>query len=332
VDRADAIMTCSVALCTYNGAAYLVDQLESIAAQSRPPDELVVCDDASGDDTVAMVRAFAARARFPVRLTANTDRLGSTRNFERAIAACTGDFIALSDQDDVWHPDKLRVIENRFLLAPGVGLVFSDADVADDALRPRGPRLWARIGLDESQRRLIASGRALDVLVQGWTVTGATMAFRSRFRSLCLPVPTDVSPMIHDGWIALVVAAVAEIDLIDEPLITYRQHSAQQLGAPPPKAPASAPGGLAALRRVTSFAAPIATLRALGERLSAHAHAFDVDTASRTIDRMLRHYEGRASLPRRRVQRLPVIVRELTTGRYHRYGSGLRSAVKDLVS
>lgn len=325
-------MTLSVALCTYNGAAYLPDLLESIAAQSRPPDELVVCDDASIDDTVAVVRAFAARARFPVRLEVNAHRLGSTRNFDRAIAACTGDIIALSDQDDVWRQDKLRLIEDRFLQAPAVGLVFSDAEVADQTLSPRGPGLWARVGLDESRRRLITSGRALDVLVPGWTVTGATMAFRSKFRELCLPVPADVAPMIHDGWIALAIAAVADVGLIDEPLITYRQHSAQQVGAPHPGSHRAAAGGLAARRRVTSYAHVIAPLRALRQRLCAHADTFGAGPALRTVDDMLLHYEGRGHLPRSRLQRLPVILRELMTRRYHRYGRGLRSAVKDFVS
>src|SRR5262245_36412717 len=121
----------SVALCTHNGAAYIADQLASLAAQSRRPDELVVRDDASEDDTPAIVQAFAARAPFPVRFERHASRLGSTRNFDGAIAACTGDLIALCDQDDVWRADKLSAIERRFGGQPGVGMVFSDADLVD---------------------------------------------------------------------------------------------------------------------------------------------------------------------------------------------------------
>src|SRR6185295_6827977 len=102
-------------MCTWNGAAYLRDQLESIAAQTRLPDELIMCDDASIDGTPAIARAFAARAPFPVRLEINEATVGVRQNFTKAIAACTGDLIALSDQDDVWRPDKLRVIEDRFV-------------------------------------------------------------------------------------------------------------------------------------------------------------------------------------------------------------------------
>jgi len=99
--------TVSVALCTYNGAAYLGEQLDSIVAQSRPPDELVVCDDGSTDGTVGLLQAFVPEAPFPVRLYRNERNRGFAKNFERAISLCTGDFIALSDQDDVWKPEKL---------------------------------------------------------------------------------------------------------------------------------------------------------------------------------------------------------------------------------
>src|SRR5262245_17891451 len=208
----------SVALCTCNGAAYLPDQLASIAAQTRVPDELVVRDDASDDDTAAVVQAFAARVAFPVRFERNAVRLGSVRNFDGAIAACTGDLIALCDQDDVWRPDKLKAIERRFHESPDVGLVFSDAELVDAALQPIGARLWERVGFDSRRQRFWRTRGALTTLVPGRIVTGATLAFRSTFRALVLPTPEGIAPMIHDGWIALAIAAVADVDLIAEPL------------------------------------------------------------------------------------------------------------------
>src|SRR5688572_3171861 len=97
----------SVALCSYNGARFIHDQLSSIARQSRLPDELVICDDRSSDNTIAIIEKFAVDAPFPVRSHVNPTNLGSTKNFELAISRCCGDFIALSDQDDIWHQDKL---------------------------------------------------------------------------------------------------------------------------------------------------------------------------------------------------------------------------------
>jgi Glycosyl transferase family 2 len=324
--------TFSVALCTYNGASYLGDQLESIAAQSRLPDELVVRDDASGDDTPAVIQAFAARAPFPVRFERNADRLGSTRNFDRAIAACTGDLIALSDQDDVWRPDKLGVIERRFHESPGVGLVFSDAELVDAALNPIGARLWAQIGFDRRRKRFMQTRGALTALVPGRIVTGATMAFRSSLRALVLPTPDGIAPMIHDGWIALAIAAVADVAFIEEPLVAYRQHGTQQIGAREAFSARPRLGVLASARHLNAYSMHIASLGALQDRLAAGRGGLDgVQTAPR-VATILRHFETRASLPPHRLSRAPLVVRELLSGRYHDHGNGLRSAVKDLVS
>jgi glycosyltransferase involved in cell wall biosynthesis len=98
----------SVALCTYNGERFLHQQLDSIAMQTRLPDELVVCDDRSTDRTLAIVREFAASAPYPVRVFENQANLGFAANFEGAIRRCDGDLIALSDQDDVWYPTRLE--------------------------------------------------------------------------------------------------------------------------------------------------------------------------------------------------------------------------------
>ncbi len=323
--------TFSVALCTCDGAAYLPDQLASLAAQSRPPDELLVCDDASADGTAAVVQAFAARAPFPVRFERNAERLGSTRNFDRAIAACTGDLIALCDQDDVWRSDKLSVLGRRFDENPRTGLVFSDADLVDAALSPIGARLWARIGFDHRRRRVWESRGALTALVPGRLVTGATMAFRSTFRGLVLPTPEGIAPMIHDGWISLAIAAVAGVTCVDEPLVAYRQHGAQQIGTPA-AFEARRLGPIASAAHVNTYSMYIASLSALQERLAAGRAGGDGVAAAGRIGTILRHFETRANLPRRRLDRLPLVIRELASRRYHDYGSGVRSAIKDLVA
>jgi hypothetical protein len=324
-------MTFSVALCTFNGAAYLPEQLASIAAQSRPPDELVVRDDASADGTAAVVQAFATRAAFPVRFERNAERLGSTRNFDGAIAACTGDLIALSDQDDVWRPDKLSVIERRFEENPGVGLVFSDADVVDARLNPIGARLWAQVGFESRRRRFMQTRGALTALVPGRIVTGATMAFRSAFRALVLPTPEGIAPMIHDGWIALAIAAVAGVALIDEPLVAYRQHASQQIGAQEAFDARPRLGVIASAAHVNAYSMHIASLGALQERLTAGRAGPEGIAAAARIGTILRHFETRANLPSSRLARLHLILRELVTRRYHDYGNGWRSVVKDLV-
>ncbi len=222
-----ALPLVSIALGTYNGGQYLREQLESIAAQQRPPDELVICDDCSGDDSVEIVRWFAARASFPVRLQINERRLGSTGNFAKAIALCRGRWIFLCDQDDVWMPQKIARLLQAAAEHPDAGLLFSDVRLVDAARRPLGCGLWEALRFGRRQQRLLNRGDAWKVLVRRNVVTGMTMAFRSEYRPWVLP---PAAGWVHDGWIALIVAAVAPCVAIAEPLVEYRQHPGQQIG------------------------------------------------------------------------------------------------------
>lgn len=324
-------MRLSVAMCTYNGADFLSAQLASIAEQTRPPDELIICDDASTDATRTLIESFARTSRFPVSLFFSDENVGSVKNFERAIGLCTGDVIALSDQDDVWRKEKLEVIAAAFEANSKVGLVFSDAELVNEDLKPLGQRIWNAVGFDAHKQKLIRDGRSLDVLINGWTVTGATMAFRSEYVKLALPIPTNIA-MIHDGWIALTIAAVADVIFIEQPLIQYRQHERQQIGAPKRSILPSEGGVQSALRRRNSATDLHGILSVLEERLLAHQHSLDCRRALAFAADYSLHLDVRANLPRKRLNRVPRILRELLTMRYHEYANGFKSAAKDLVS
>jgi glycosyltransferase involved in cell wall biosynthesis len=322
----------SIAMCTYNGAEFLPAQWESILAQSRKPDEIVVCDDGSSDQTRSLLEKFASESPIPVTLHFNQKNLGSVKNFEQAIRLCTGSIIALSDQDDVWRNDKLQIIEIAFNESANVGLVFSDAEIVDENLNPLGRRMWSEVCFDPYKQKLIARGRALEVLITGWTVTGATMAFRSEFVNLSLPIPDGIA-MIHDGWIALTTATVAAVVAIDEPLIKYRQHEKQQIGAPARPEPEAQPRGVqTALRRRNRSDELHKILETLEARLLAQAQNYDTRKALAFVSDYAFHLNVRANLPQRRLNRLPRILRELLTRRYHEYANGFKSAAKDLVS
>ncbi len=329
-------MGISVAMCTYNGARYLDQQLESIASQTHAPAELVICDDGSSDETVQLIHAFSSQAKFPVRLHVNEKNLGSTKNFEQAIALCNQEIIALADQDDVWRSNKLEVIEDGFSNSPQTGLVFSDAKLVDENLQPLGYSMWEKNGFDEGQKNLIKGGHALDVLLPGWTVTGATIAFRARFRELLLPIPTHL-PMIHDGWIAVMISAVAEISFISEPLIKYRQHAGQQIGAPAKRVEEEEAAGSktdlnpikAGMSRVNFYSDSLNVLKTIHQRL--HANMKYEDALS-GVEGRLKHFTARASLPTGKLKRLPIVTRELFAKRYHLYSKGVYSAAKDLLA
>ena len=142
--------------------------------------------------------------------------------------------------------------------------------------------------------------------------------------------------MIHDGWIALTVAAVAEVVPIDEPLIKYRQHERQQIGAPARPETEAQPRGIqgieTAFRRRNSSAELHQILETLEERLLAQARNYDTRKALAFVSDYAFHLNVRANLPQRRLNRLPRILRELLTRRYHEYANGFKSAAKDLVS
>jgi glycosyltransferase involved in cell wall biosynthesis len=318
-------------MCTYNGSAYLREQLDSIATQVRLPDELIICDDQSSDNTREIIESFTAVTPFPVRLYVNEERLGSIKNFDKVISLCSGDIIALSDQDDVWHPEKLKKIEGAFLDAPAAGLVFTDAEVVDEDLCYSGYRLWQRT-FDQTEQKLIKSGQAFKVLMTRNVVTGATMAFRARYKDLVLPIPDNIG-LIHDWWIALIIAAVAKIDFIDEPLIKYRQHRNQQIGTDLPVQDEIGHVGLRAASNqmpATAFLAQIVRLSPIYERLSARSDVLDGGAIASRIRSQITHYKTRASLPGGRLRRVPYVLRELLTARYHRYSRGLLSAAKDI--
>ena len=153
----------------------MLEQLESIAAQTVMPDEVVVCDDRSTDKTAEIVESFGRRAPFPVRLYLNEDNLGSTKNFEKAITLCDSEIILLSDQDDVWHARKLERIQETFADQPRTGAVFTDADIVDAVLRSTGRSLWKAVGFTQREQRNLRRGRGFDVLPP---TTNPTMTLR----------------------------------------------------------------------------------------------------------------------------------------------------------
>jgi glycosyltransferase involved in cell wall biosynthesis len=318
-----ALNRISVALCTYNGERFLAQQLASIANQTRLPDELVVCDDRSTDRTVAMVRAFAASAPYPVRIFENEHNLGFAANFERAIRLCEGNLIALSDQDDIWYPIRLERSEQEFVAHPQAGLVFSDADVINDSNELAGPTLWRRLGFAGKREHQLLAGQYV-VLAKHRFVTGATVMFRASLRDRLLPVHEG---WIHDEWIALIAAAFSDLRPIDQPLIRYRIHGSQQVGFRN-KLEQRTQGNSPAQRHWMRLAESVKELEQLCETLSATE-----------LDRgrpVLRAYQGhlqflsfRANLPTPRFARLGPILRR--SSQYGVHASGLPSALKDLV-
>ena len=211
-------------MATYNGARFLGEQLASIAAQTLRPAELVVSDDGSSDDTLTIIRAFAAQVPFPVRILDKTERLGFSDNFLFAAEHCTSPLIAFVDQDDVWTPDKLEVGARRLLADDSLmslhQLMMTDGDLVPTELWNQGivaDRVWQPLELDP------------------WAGWGNTMLFRRELVTLVPRAqrprhPEANRPLSHDTWLYIVAAAIGRVSHIAQPLILYRQHGGNACG------------------------------------------------------------------------------------------------------
>ena len=310
-------------MCTYNGERFLPEQLASIAAQTRLPDELVVCDDRSTDRTLAIVREFAASVSFPVKVFENKRNLGYSANFEAAIRRCEGDLIALSDQDDIWYPNRLERSEQELNQNAQAGLIFSDADLVDENGRPLGQTIWQRLGFDGQRKRDLLSGRFV-VLAKHRFVTGATVMFRANLRDRLLPIGAG---WIHDEWIAMITPAFSDLRPIEEPLIRYRIHGSQQVGFVN-KLEQRAQGSTPAARHWARVAESAEELRQLCDALST-LHPQQENEVLPAYRGHLQFLLFRSNLPPRRLARLAPILRRYSQYRVH--ASGLASALKDLA-
>ncbi len=319
-------MRISVAICTYNGAQYLEDQLESLLTQVRLPDEVLICDDGSNDNTRNILQVFASQAPFETHIHFNETTLGSTKNFEKAICLCSGDIIALSDQDDVWHTQKLVRIEQAFLQNPHIGGIFTNADVVDENLRSLVFSLWDVIHFSKKEQMLMQKGKALEVLLKKHVVvTGATLAFRSSWKDVLVPIPPC---WVHDAWLALGIAMFSNISIIPENLISYRQHGNNQIGALP-KGIRFRINETLAMDREVYYASDLERYKVAYDHF---CKSFSTEHETmKKLSAKIHHLQTRGTLPAQRCLRIPIILKELMTGKYSQYSTSWQVAVRDLL-
>ena len=218
-------------MATYNGAAFLTAQLDSILAQDTDKWHLTVSDDESTDDTQEILRDYIRR--FPGKIT----QVFSGRHFGNArdhffwlMAQCSATYMHFADQDDVWHPDKVRIMQTALEQAEEQYggqtpiLVFTDQAVVDEALNPIAPSLMVL------QRQKPENASFKRILFQN-IVTGCTSAINRSLADLAGQC-TDISRVImHDWWLALTGARLGKLIYVNLPTMDYRQHGDNSVGA-----------------------------------------------------------------------------------------------------
>lgn len=203
----------SIGLCTYNGAGFLREQLESLVYQTYRPLEIRIRDDKSDDDTLCIIQEFQSKYSF-IHLTQNPERLGLQKNFEAVFQDCRGEFIAPCDQDDIWLPEKLELLHKAI---DGHEIAYHDSLLIDESGKSMDFRMSDKFQL------------------QNWTdqepflffncISGHSMLFRRKLLETALPIP---KAGFYDHWLAFVALSSGSIFYCPEALVKYRQHHSNQ--------------------------------------------------------------------------------------------------------
>lgn len=213
----------SIALTTYNGEKYLTEQLDSLAKQTCPPIELVICDDGSTDKTIEIIRYFAKTAQFEVRIYENKKNIGYVDNFFKVSKLCKGDWIAFCDQDDIWLPNKLEMVGS---IITGNGnddllLISHSSEKVTKNLKFMGQR-----SPDFKKSEIIKQNQHYGL----WVLHGFSCIVRRNLISEFdfSKRPRDFNSgkkQAHDVWVCMLTNALGNMYTIKEPLAYWRRHN-----------------------------------------------------------------------------------------------------------
>ena len=221
-------MKISVAMCTYNGEVFLEQQIDSILNQTMKVNEIVVCDDGSNDRTHLILEKYSLKFPNLFRIYKNEINLRSVKNFEKAISLCTGDYIFLSDQDDIWVNIKVNDYVTYFKQNIRIDVIASNGFCIDDDGKVKEKYAIWDVPEFLKERNINFKYYELILMVAN-IATGASMAFRKSVIQKILPIPI-INGFHHDEWIAIISSIKNSFTLLNEKYFYYRIHSNQQLG------------------------------------------------------------------------------------------------------
>ncbi len=198
----------SVAMATYNGEKYIREQISSILINLSDNDELIISDDGSTDKTLEIIKSFKDERIKVIEGPKN----GIIKNFENAISNCNGNFIFLSDQDDIWKPNKVKVVLDEFEKEKKLILIVHDNKIVDSNLN---------LICDSFFKFRKCKNGFLNNLIKN-SFIGCCIAFKKELKNHIIPIPIDM-PM-HDQWIGLIALKNGKVKFISDKLILYRRH------------------------------------------------------------------------------------------------------------
>lgn len=225
-------MEISVAMCTYNGAAFLKLQLESIFTQTKAVEEIVVVDDMSTDETISILNSYKKIYPAILKVIVNDKQLGVVGNFEKAISLCSGNWIFLCDQDDIWEKNKVEEMIQFAGKNKNALMIYTDAALIDENGHYKNITLWERIRFNEKRQRKYQNQKyAFRKLVAGDNyITGATVLINATLKEIAVPFLTLPPGYLHDLYLGIMAASKNGLYSLNKPLTGYRIHPKQQVG------------------------------------------------------------------------------------------------------
>ena len=215
-----------ILLATYNGEKYLKEQLDSILSQTYSNFRLLISDDCSKDGTRKILEEYEKKDD-RIKVFYQENNLGYVKNFEFLLKQVKNDIYALSDQDDVWLPEKIEKTYNK-LKQTNSDLVFTDLEVVNENLEMIYPSFNDYMLLTRKIKKYKDS-YLLQYLYN--CITGCTLMSKKCFLDRIIPIPTSSKYVIHDTWIGIIVSLYGKIEYLDEKTLKYRQHGNNQVGA-----------------------------------------------------------------------------------------------------
>jgi len=307
---------------------YLDAQLDSLLAQARLPDEIVVFDDASQDGTWERLQAFADQASalgVRVALHQNSENVGYVENFQRALKSAQADVVFLCDQDDIWHTGRVARYIVEFDRRPELLMLHSDARLVDSEGKSLDCGLFEAFEVGKDELDAMHHGKAFEVLLRRNIVTGATMAVRRSVIDRHLDVPDG---WIHDEWLAMVAATLGPVDCLEEATIDYRQHGENQVGARRRGFFERLTGGK--VLHLEFMARMLLRTQTLSDNVASGQLHLD-ERSTHLLSERLRHAKLRSALPLALLPRSTAVLSEYASGRYKLFSSGMRSILSDLI-
>lgn len=221
-------MDYSVAMCTYNGEAYIKQQIDSILNQTLAPKEIIICDDGSTDSTPQIIQEYQRKYPDIFKIYFNEKNLKSVKNFEKAISLCTEEIIFLSDQDDIWATEKAEKMISFFKKKPKIDVLATNGYCIDE-----NGKVHDKYSLWDIPTLLSEANQPVnyhDIILYVFNIaTGASMAIRANIKPSILPFPM-IKGYHHDEWIATVASEKGKFEMLSEKLFYYRMHKKQQVG------------------------------------------------------------------------------------------------------